>query len=207
MWGKSRRCRCSPRPVPTLAVALGANLGDPGATLVAVRPLLEARLLRAGGTLAPPAPGAPRCRWSPLFLTDPVGGPAGQPPYLNAAVVVELAAASARPEPRRLLTQLQELEAAFGRERPVRWGPRSLDLDLLWWGETRIRAPDLELPHPRLPERTFVLAPLAAIDPSLVPPGQDRLPPRNAASLLADLLPHRPEAPPRRLPPRSGWPE
>ena len=193
--------------MPTLAVALGANLAVPAATLVAARPLLEARLLRAAGTLVSPSRGAPRCRWSPLFRTDPVGGPAGQPPYLNAAVLMELSGDRVPPDPRRLLGQLLALEAAFGRERRVRWGARSLDLDLLWWGEERIRAPDLELPHPRLQERTFVLAPLAAIDPWLVPPGQERIPPRDVASLLADLLPRRPEAPPGRLPPRPGWPE
>lgn len=185
-------------PCGSLAVALGANLGDPGATLVAVRPLLQRLFQRSG---------APRCRWSPLFRTEPVGGPAGQPPYLNAAVVVEFTAPSAPPDPWRLLARLQELEAAFGRERQLRWGPRPLDLDLLWCGELRIRATELELPHPRLLERTFVLAPLAAIEPSLAPPGQERHPPRDAASLLAELLPRRPEAPPRRLPSRPGWPE
>jgi len=171
---------------------------------VAVRPLLQALLVPGGGQ---GAAGRGRCRWSPLFRTDPVGGPAAQPHYLNAAVVVDLAGTSAPTEPWRLLTQLQHLEAAFGRQRQLRWGPRSLDLDLLWCGELRIRAEGLELPHPRLLERTFVLAPLAAIDPWLVPPGQERIPPRDVASLLADLLPRRPEAPPGRLPPRPGWPE
>jgi 2-amino-4-hydroxy-6-hydroxymethyldihydropteridine diphosphokinase len=185
-------------PCGSLAVALGANLGDPGATLVAVRPLLQS-LFQQSGT--------PRCHWSPLFRTDPVGGPAAQPPYLNAAVVVELPGPAAPPDPRPLLAQLQELEAAFGRQRQLRWGPRSLDLDLLWCGEARSCAAGLELPHPRLLERTFVLAPLAAIEPSLVPPGQQRDPPRDAASLLVELLPRRPEAPPHRLPPRPGWPE
>ena len=193
-------------PCGSLAVALGANLGDPGATLVAVRPLLQALLL-PGGEQAAAGRGGGRCRWSPLFRTDPVGGPAAQPPYLNAAVVVDRIGAGASPDPWRLLAQLQHLEAASGRQRQLRWGPRSLDLDLLWCGELRIRAEGLELPHPRTLERTFVLAPLAAIEPSLVPPGQRRGPLRDAASLLAELLPLRPEAPPQRLPPRSGWPE
>jgi 2-amino-4-hydroxy-6-hydroxymethyldihydropteridine diphosphokinase len=185
-------------PCGSIAVALGANLGDPAATLVAVRPRLQS-LLQAGGVA--------RCRWSPLFRTEPVGGPAAQRDYLNAAVVVDQIAAGAPPDPWRLLARLQDLEAVFGRQRQQRWGPRHLDLDMLWCGALRFRAAALELPHPRLLERTFVLAPLAAIEPSLVPPGQRRGPLRDAASLLAELLPLRSEAPPQRLPPRSGWPE
>jgi 2-amino-4-hydroxy-6-hydroxymethyldihydropteridine diphosphokinase len=120
---------------------------------------------------------------------------------------VEFVGDGVPPDPRWLLAHLQELEVAFGRERLERWGPRRLDLDLLWCGELHLRGEGLELPHPRLLERTFVLAPLAAIDPFLVPPGQPRDPPRDAAALLAELLPLRPEAPPRRLAPRPGWPE
>jgi len=181
----------------TLALALGANLGDPAATLVAVRPLLE-------GLLLPLAQPGARCHWSPLFRTAPVGGPPDQPDYLNAAVLLE----HPRPEadPLALLTALQQLERRFGRERRQRWGPRLLDLDLLWCAGHVCRRGDLELPHPRLAQRAFVLAPLAAIEADLVPPLADQ-PPLSCGERLADLLATGTEPPPERLPPRPGWPE
>lgn len=181
----------------TLAVALGANLGEPVATLVAVRPLLEALLLPLAG------PGA-HCRWSPLFRTAPVGGPADQPDYLNAAVLLE----GVRPDadPQVLLLELQALERRFGRERRERWGPRLLDLDLLWCGVQVCRHGELELPHPRLAERAFVLAPLAAIEPQLLPPLADQ-PPLSCGERLAALLIAGGEPPPQRLSPAPGWPE
>lgn len=181
----------------TLAVALGANLGDPAATLVAVRPLLEALLL-------PLAEPAARCRWSPLFRTAPVGGPPGQPDYLNAAVLLEQPRPQA--DPRALLTALQQLEREFGRQRRERWGPRLLDLDLLWCGARICAEGELELPHPRLAQRAFVLAPLAAIDPALVPPLPDQAP-LSSGERLAVLLAAGSEPPPERLPSRPGWPE
>jgi 2-amino-4-hydroxy-6-hydroxymethyldihydropteridine diphosphokinase len=180
----------------SLAVALGANLGDPAATLVAVRPLLE-QLLQP---LAPQ--GA--CRWSPLFRTAPVGGPPDQPDYLNAVLL--LGPLQGDPQPQGLLEALQDLERRFGRERRERWGPRLLDLDLLWCGERVLRGEPLELPHPRLAGRAFVLAPLAAIDPALVPPLPDQ-PPRSCGERLEDLLALGEEPPPLRLPPQPGWPE
>ena len=186
----------------TLAVALGANLGDPAATLVAVRPLLVELLtpLAEPSLVASP----PRLRWSPLFRTAPVGGPADQPDYLNAVVLLE--GVRSDTDPLALLLELQELERRFGRERRERWGPRLLDLDLLWCGERVCRQGELELPHPRLAERAFVLAPLAAIDPQLVPPLADQ-PPLSCGKRLADLLALGAEAPPERLPARTGWPE
>lgn len=181
----------------TLAVALGANLGDPAATLVAVRPLLQ-RLLQP--LAAPESP----CRWSPLFRTQPVGGPPDQPDYLNAVVLLERLRPD--PDPRALLASLQQLELRFGRERRERWGPRLLDLDLLWCADLVCRQEELELPHPRLAERAFVLAPLAAIDAALRPPLPDQ-PPLSCGERLADLLAAGAEPPPMRLSPRSGWPE
>ena len=194
-------------PQGSLAIALGANLGDPSATLVEVRPLLVRTLAEvfAAAALAP-ARGPLHCRWSPLFRTAPVGGPAGQPTYLNAVLLATLPGPGGAPnglDPLLLLERLQSLEHRFGRQRRERWGPRHLDLDLLWCGELRRRTSRLELPHPRLLERGFVLAPLAAIDPQLRPPGA-ALP---AARLLADLLARPGEAPPIPLPGRSGWPE
>lgn len=153
----------------SLAIALGANLpspaGDPIATLVAVRPLLEA-LLQA--TQLQPC----GIRWSPLFCTAPVGGPPDQPDYINAVLLVEAPAAATPAGALALLAALQDLEARFGRtplaERE-HWGARSLDLDLLWWGDLALQRgasggrPALQLPHPHWRERAFVLAPLAAL--------------------------------------------
>jgi 2-amino-4-hydroxy-6-hydroxymethyldihydropteridine diphosphokinase len=148
-----------------------------------------------------------RLRWSPLFRTEPVGGPAGQPAYLNGVLLVE-GLAGLEPRPQQLLKGLQALEAQFGRQRLEAWGPRTLDLDLLWWGDQRVARPALALPHPRLQERSFVLAPLAAIDPWLVPPGPgDGGPALGCGALLAALLPRLREAAPQRLAGRAGWPE
>lgn len=103
--------------------------------------------------------------WSPLLETQPVGGPVDQPWYCNAVVRVcgELGSPSASAA-LRLLDALQALEAQYGRSRAaeVRWGPRSLDLDLLFWDELRLDHPRLLLPHPRLHLREFVLEPLLA---------------------------------------------
>lgn len=144
-----------------LAIGLGANLtstvGGPLETLVAVRPRLEQMLSDWAGLTCP-------LRWSPMFRTAPVGGPPGQPDYLNAVLVAEVALWPSVPEALKLLGRLQQLELAFGRQRLEHWGPRTLDLDLLWWGELRCSQSGLELPHPRWHERAFVLAPLLAID-------------------------------------------
>ncbi|MCP9808347.1 2-amino-4-hydroxy-6-hydroxymethyldihydropteridine diphosphokinase [Cyanobium sp. HWJ4-Hawea] len=182
----------------TIAIALGANLADPFATLAALRPLLV-EMLEAQ------APKPIGYHWSPLFRTEPVGGPAGQPPYLNAVLL--LGPPLPPLDPLELLQLLQALETRFGRQRLERWGPRHLDLDLLWCGATQVEGPELQLPHPRLLERSFVLAPMAAIAPELVPPGQDpKAPGLDCAALLEKLLPQLAEAPPERLPAAPGWP-
>lgn len=100
---------------------------------------------------------------SPVYESEPVGGPAGQDPYLN--LVVELATTDSA---RRLLERCQALEAAAGRERSVRWGPRTLDVDVLWVEGQQVDEPDLVVPHPRMWQRRFVLAPLADLAPDLV---------------------------------------
>lgn len=100
---------------------------------------------------------------SPLYETEPLGGPA-QHPYLN--VVVEL---ETDLTPRQLLGVAHRLEAAAGRVRVERWGPRTLDVDVLLVGELTVDEPDLVVPHPRMWERRFVLAPLADLAPELVP--------------------------------------
>jgi 2-amino-4-hydroxy-6-hydroxymethyldihydropteridine diphosphokinase len=189
------------QPPATLAVALGANLPSPAGapldTLLVVRPLLETLLQDLGHST----------RWSPVFRTAPVGGPEGQDDYLNAVVIAApLHRTKAHTEQAlaaELLTSLQSIEMAFGRQRHLHWGPRSLDLDLLWWGDLHCRSQTLDLPHPHLLERTFVLAPLAAIDPELVPPGT-QVP---VAALLAQLQAASPGPAPARLARRPGWPE
>jgi 2-amino-4-hydroxy-6-hydroxymethyldihydropteridine diphosphokinase len=103
---------------------------------------------------------------SPVYETEPVGGPAGQDPYLN--VVVEL---ETELSPRGLLEVAQSLESAALRVRGERWGPRTLDVDVLLVGDLAVDEPDLVVPHPRMWERRFVLAPLADLAPELVPEG------------------------------------
>ena len=176
------------------AIALGANCpgpaGPPLATLLQVRPQLEGLLQQLGY-------GTPQ--WSPLFRTSPVGGPAGQPDFLNAVV---LAHQQADVQAHDLLLALQQQEAHFGRQRREHWGPRSLDLDLLWCGGVAIQTAALTLPHPRLQQRRVVLAPLACLAPSLVPPGSCC----SIAALLQQLPLLEDEAV-TPLPGRPGWPE
>lgn len=131
-------------------LALGSNLGDRLAHLQSAVDGLAA------------AEGVEVVAVSAVYETAPVGGPE-QGPYLNAVVAVETALA-----PRALLGIGQHLEAAAARVRDVRWGPRTLDVDVLLVGDTRVDEPDLVVPHPRMHERDFVLAPLADVAPHLV---------------------------------------
>ena len=103
---------------------------------------------------------------SPVYETAPVGGPAGQGPYLNLVVELETELS-----PRRLLEVARRLEDAAGRVRGERWGPRTLDVDILLVGDLSVDEPDLVVPHPRIWERRFVLHPLADLAPELVPEG------------------------------------
>lgn len=103
---------------------------------------------------------------SPVYETEPVGGPGGQPPYLN--LVVEL---GTERSPRELLALAGRLEEAAGRVRLEHHGPRTLDVDVLLVGDLAVDEPDLVVPHPRMYERRFVLAPLADLAPELVPQG------------------------------------
>ena len=149
----------------SLAIALGANLpsaaGIPRQTLIKVRPQLEQLVILWSRA----ASAEILCSWSPLLQTAPEGGPPGQPLYSNAVVVftgVQRSASEAAAL--ELLTELHQLERRFGRDRDqeLPWGPRTLDLDLLFWGEWRLDHPQLVLPHPRLHLRQFVLEPLLA---------------------------------------------
>lgn len=96
---------------------------------------------------------------SPVYRTDPVGGPE-QDPFLN--IVVEL---DTDLTPRQLLGVCHRLETAADRVRTVRWGPRTLDVDIIWIDGVTIAAPDLEIPHPRMRDRRFVMTPLADLAP------------------------------------------
>ncbi len=101
-----------------------------------------------------------------LRETDPVGV-VDQPPFLNGAVAVETTRS-----PRELLELLLEIERSLGRVREERWGPRTIDLDLLLYGDEVVDEPGLRVPHPRLHERRFALEPLADLDPELQVPGR-----------------------------------
>jgi 2-amino-4-hydroxy-6-hydroxymethyldihydropteridine diphosphokinase len=108
---------------------------------------------------------------SGVYETDPVGGPPGQDKYLNLVVAIESAATA-----RQLLGMCHRLESAAGRVRGERWGPRPLDIDILWIDGESVNEPDLVVPHPRMWERRFVLVPLADIAPELMPEGwEDRV--------------------------------
>ncbi len=104
---------------------------------------------------------------SPVYETDPVGGPE-QEPYYN--IVVEL---DTERSPRELLALCHELEQAAGRTRVVRWGPRTLDVDVLLVGDLTVDEEDLLVPHPRMAERNFVMVPLLDLAPELDVPGYD----------------------------------
>jgi 2-amino-4-hydroxy-6-hydroxymethyldihydropteridine diphosphokinase len=129
-------------------VALGSNI-EPR------REHLE-RAIRALGATA----GVRVVRCSPWIETRPVGGPAGQGMFLNGVAELETSLGA-----RELLESMLAIERAAGRERKERNGPRTLDLDLLFFGDATIAEPDLIVPHPRMEERTFVLEPLAQLDP------------------------------------------
>lgn len=154
-------------PVTVAVLSLGSNLGDRRAALQgAVDSVL------AGD-------GAPRpVALSPVYETAPVGGPE-QGAFLNAILVVDTAGA-----PRALLERAQAAERAFARVRKVRWGPRTLDVDVITFGDVRDDDPVLTLPHPRAHLRAFVLRPWLDIDPGAVLPGRGRV--ADLARALAD---------------------
>ena len=155
---------CSAESFPlesALAVGLGANLrssyGSPESTLRRIAPLLSELLVSWGDA------DARDVRCSSFLKTQPIGGPPDQDAYCNAVLLLtrvqrppsELAALE-------LLEHLQRLEQSCGRDRQreQRWGPRPLDLDLLFWGELRLQHSRLFLPHPRMHLRSFVMEPL-----------------------------------------------
>ena len=125
---------------------MGSNLGDRRAVLAAAVAALDDVVAV-----------------SPVYETDPVGGPT-QGPYLNIVVELETGCGA-----RELLRAALALEADAGRERRVRWGPRTLDVDVLWVDGETADEPDLRVPHPRMHARGFVMVPLADLAPDLAP--------------------------------------
>ncbi|MFN7988156.1 MAG: 2-amino-4-hydroxy-6-hydroxymethyldihydropteridine diphosphokinase [Thermoanaerobaculia bacterium] len=157
-------------------MGLGGNLGSPE---LAFRAALEGLAADVDGLVL-----------SPLYVTAPVGGPP-QPDFLNA-----VATGRTRRTPLELLALFRRLEDEAGRDRPAaRNGPRTLDLDLLLYDDLVVDLPGLVVPHPRMAERRFVLAPLADLLPDRVVPGTGR----TVASLLAS-------APAARVERRAGRP-
>ena len=144
-----------PTPLVTVYIALGTNLGDRHAHLVNAIQLLRARMQVQ--------------QLSSVYETEPAYVE-DQPAFLN--MVLRCALDPDELAPRALLHFVNEVERQLGRERLIRYGPRVIDVDILTYGEQHIIEPDLIIPHPRIVERDFVLAPLSEIAPSLVLPGQ-----------------------------------
>ena len=145
-----------------VVIALGSNLGESFS-------ILESAVEKISEIITV-------TNLSSFIETEPVGGPE-QPNYINAVLIGE-----SEIEPMELLHHLQRIENEFGRTREVRWGARTLDLDLIVAGGLLINSPELELPHPRAHERAFVLQPWVEIDPHASIPGRGAI-----ASLLSEI--------------------
>ncbi len=139
--------------MPLAHIALGANLGDRQANILAALRALEH------------APGINVAKVSTLMENPAVGGPADSPPFLNAAA--ELVTSLS---PEDLLLAMLEIERSLGRHRAEKWGPRTIDLDLLLYEDRILHADHLTIPHPRMHQRAFVLMPLAQIAPEFIHP-------------------------------------
>lgn len=151
-------------PARRIVLSVGSNLGD--------------RLVQLQGAVDALAdtPGLRLTAVSPVYETDPVGGPE-QPDYLNAVVVAEGGLS-----PRSVLERALAVEDAFGRVRDLRWGPRTVDVDVVAVGDLLVDEPDLTVPHPRARQRAFVLLPWLDVDPAAELPGAG-----SVAGLLARL--------------------
>ncbi|AJT42357.1 2-amino-4-hydroxy-6-hydroxymethyldihydropteridine diphosphokinase [Psychromicrobium lacuslunae] len=148
-------------------LALGSNLGERSDTLAeAVADIVDHPLVRL-------------CDVSPVVQTEPVGGPEDQPLYLNMVMEIETDL-----EPLELLRHCQAVEAKHHRERVVRWGPRTLDIDIIVYDQLEQDDPELTLPHPRAAERAFVLVPWLLMDPAATLLG---VPVRQLAAAAEDL--------------------
>ncbi len=158
----------------TSYIGLGSNLLQPAAQLT--------RALQSLARLA-------RCKlraWSSFYRSHAVG-PGTQPDYINAAARLDTDL-----EPAQLLAQLQDIERDQGRLRLQHWGPRTLDLDLLLFDRLTLDTPLLQVPHPRMHQRAFVLVPLAEICPRLALPGGITVTDLLATADVADVVKHCP---------------
>ena len=151
----------------TAYLGLGANLGDRQGTI--------ALALKELGAL----PTIEVVAVSSLYQTAPVGI-TEQPDFLNAAAAIRTVCT-----PWELLAQILQLEQQMGRVRAVRWGPRTIDIDILAFGSVQMNEPALTIPHPRLEERAFALVPLAEIAPTLRLPGECETLKKKASYLAA----------------------
>ncbi|MBA8792724.1 2-amino-4-hydroxy-6-hydroxymethyldihydropteridine diphosphokinase [Friedmanniella endophytica] len=150
------------KPLRKVVYSVGSNLGDRLANLQGAVDAIR------------DTPDVIVVEVSSVYETEPVGGPADSPKFLNLVILAETTL-----EPRTLLERALAVEDAFGRERTEHWGPRTLDVDLVVVGTTQTDQPDLKLPHPQAHARAFVLAPWVEVDPEAELPGRGR---------IADLL-------------------
>ena len=163
-----------------LVISIGANipgiLGDPIRTIATMRPQIEKSIIEWNVFLNRPKIESQNIdkslsfQWAPLYETDPLGGPIDQPRFINTVVVVVgESLASVKPNEKAaicLMKKFLQLEKIAGREREntdIIWGPRSLDIDFISWGDLQVNTETLILPHPRLSERNFVLIPLIEV--------------------------------------------
>jgi 2-amino-4-hydroxy-6-hydroxymethyldihydropteridine diphosphokinase len=163
---------------PVVVLGLGANLGDRLGALQDAVDTLVARGIRVVAS-------------SRVWATAPVGGPPDQGEFLNAVIAIDPGDRS----PGEVLAAANEVEASLGRVRRERWGPRTIDIDLLLWNDRVIATPELTIPHPRLTERAFAVLPLLDLDPDPRLPDGTRL-----LSLPAPAGDARPFAPPLLVP-------
>ncbi|MDH3454089.1 MAG: 2-amino-4-hydroxy-6-hydroxymethyldihydropteridine diphosphokinase [Desulfuromonadales bacterium] len=160
----------------TAYLGLGSNLGN------------RLAFLRGGRDTLVNQPGIELIQTSGVYETEAVGGPSDNPPFLNAVMQIQTSL-----EPDQLLETCLAVETEFGRSRSAKWAPRTLDIDILFYADQIICAEQLTIPHPRLQERAFVLAPLVEIAPDFKHPLLDQTIDELAAGRagVAELVPLR----------------